>query len=64
MAILMFLGMVQFGMYLYGLSIFENEAVMPQELDLVRKAAPQYAKISQDAAFRTSHSRKDFDKEH
>jgi hypothetical protein len=27
-------------------------------------ASPQYAKMSHDAAFRTSHSRKDFDKDH
>ena len=46
MAIIMFLGMVQFGMYLYGLSIVENAARHAARMGSVAQDCPSCAAVS------------------
>ena len=46
MAIIMFLGMVQFGMYLYGLSIVENAARHAARMGSVAQDCPPCAAVS------------------
>jgi hypothetical protein len=46
MAIIMFLGMVQFGMYLYGLSIVENASRQAARMGSVAQDCPPCAAVS------------------
>ena len=50
MAIIMFLGMMQFGMYLYGLSIVENAARHAARMGSVSQSCPSCEAVSAASA--------------